>query len=199
MNAVLYIHGRGGSADEAAWYAPLFPACEVVGLDYKGSTPWDTKEEMIEAVKALKAKYTKVFLIANSIGAYFVMNAGVEKDIAHAYFISPVINMEKLITDMMRYAGVTEAELREKDVIKTSFDEDLSWDYLCYVRDNPIKWSVPTDILCGGRDALVCVDTTEAFAKAHNASLTVMENGEHWFHTKQQMRFLRDWMKEKIE
>ncbi len=29
-----------------------------------------------------------------------------------------------------------------------------------------------------------------SFAKKHNARLTVMENGEHWFHTEEQMKFL---------
>ena len=28
------------------------------------------------------------------------------------------------------------------------------------------------------------------------ATLTVMENGEHWFHTKEQMDFLSDWIKQ---
>lgn len=29
----------------------------------------------------------------------------------------------------------------------------------------------------------------------HNAQLTVMQNGEHWFHTEEQMRFLDNWIK----
>ena len=36
--------------------------------------------------------------------------------------------------------------------------------------------------------------TTSAFANSHNASLTVMENGEHWFHTAEQMKFLDMWL-----
>ena len=31
---VLYIHGKGGCAGESEHYNPLFPDCEVVGLDY---------------------------------------------------------------------------------------------------------------------------------------------------------------------
>ena len=30
---VIYVHGKGGSADEAAHYQPLFPDAEVVGFD----------------------------------------------------------------------------------------------------------------------------------------------------------------------
>lgn len=31
-------------------------------------------------------------------------------------------------------------------------------------------------------------------AETCGASLTVMENGEHWFHTEEQMRFLDNWI-----
>ena len=38
--AILYVHGRGGSAGEAEHYKPLFPGCEVIGLNYTGTAPW---------------------------------------------------------------------------------------------------------------------------------------------------------------
>ena len=31
--------------------------------------------------------------------------------------------------------------------------------------------------------------------KNYEATLTVMEGGEHWFHTDEQMQFLNDWIK----
>lgn len=36
--------------------------------------------------------------------------------------------------------------------------------------------------------------TVEGFARAHDASLTVMEGGEHWFHTPEQLAFLNSWL-----
>ena len=36
-----------------------------------------------------------------------------------------------------------------------------------------------------------------AFAEKHNADLTVIENGEHWFHTQEQMKFLDEWISKK--
>ena len=50
---VLYIHGKGGCAGESEHYKPLFPECEVIGLDYQTSTPWETGEEIREAVTKL--------------------------------------------------------------------------------------------------------------------------------------------------
>ncbi len=79
-------------------------------------------------------------------------------------------------------------------LIKQENGEDLSWEYLCYVRENLLSWHVPTDILYGSRDFLTSIDTITAFAREHNTSLTVMEDGEHWFHTSQQMAFLDRWI-----
>ena len=192
---ILYIHGKGGSAAECEHYKSLFPDDVVFGLDYRTFTPWETGAEIRAALEELKAKYESIVLIANSIGAFFSMSAGIDSMIHKAYFISPIVDLEKLIGDMMLWANVTEEELRDKDVIHTAFGEDLSWEYLCYVRNHPIDWKVPTSILYGSRDNLTSFETISDFAKNHGATLTVMENGEHWFHTAEQMRFLDDWIR----
>ena len=194
MDVVVYIHGKDGSAAECEHYKPLFPDSEVIGLDYLTFTPWETGEEIHSAVSKLKSQYEHVILIANSIGAFFCMNAGIEDRIQQAYFISPIVDMEKLITDMMKWAAVTEQELKSKGVIHTEFGEDLSWDYLCYIRNHPIEWRVPTQILYGSQDHLVSVETITAFAHKHQAALTIMPDGEHWFHTAEQMQFLDHWI-----
>ena len=194
---ILYIHGKGGSAAECEHYRPLFPDCEVFGLDYQTFTPWETGMEIRAAVEKLKTEYESIILIANSIGAFFSISAGIDRMIQKAYFISPIVEMEKLIRDMMLWANVTEAELRVKGVIHTDFGEDLSWEYLCYVREHPIQWSVPTSILYGSSDNLTSVEAVRFFAEQHNAALTVMEGGEHWFHTEEQMHFLDDWIRKK--
>lgn len=194
MNLVLYIHGKGGSVSESSHYEKLFPDYKVIGLDYKTFTPWETGIEIHEAVAGLKPEYENIFLVASSIGAFFSMNADLNGLIKKAYFISPVVNMEKLISDMMKWAGITEEDLEKKKIIPTSFGEDLSWEYLCYVRNHPLVWDVPTSILYGQKDNLISLETMKEFAGKHGADLTIMENGEHWFHTPDQMKFLDDWI-----
>ena len=196
-SAVIYIHGKSGSASESEHYKPLFPDDDVIGLKYQTFTPWETGKEIHHAVIKLKAEYESLILIANSIGAYFSMNANIDALIGKAYFISPIVDMERLITDRMAWENVTESELKKQGVIPTAFGEELSWEYLCYVREHPVLWSVPTDILYGRKDSLTSYETITAFAEKHRASLTVMENGEHWFHTEEQMRYLDNWIREK--
>ena len=112
-----------------------------------------------------------------------------------AYLISPIVDMENLICNMMQWSNVTEQELAEKREIATNFGEMLSWEYLCYVRRHPMIWNVPTCILYGEHDNLTSIETVSAFAKQHHADLTVMPGGEHWFHADKQMQFLDHWIK----
>ena len=193
--AVLYIHGKGGSAAEADHYKELFTSYDVIGLDYKTNTPWETGQEISEAVDKLSDTYEEIVLIANSIGAFFSMNGNIDDKINRAFFISPIVNMEKLITDMMSWANVTEEDLQEKKYIETEFGETLSLEYLSYVRKHPIIWNVRTDILYGDKDNLTAIQTIKGFAEEHNATLTIMEQGEHWFHTEKQTTFHDNWIR----
>lgn len=194
MNAVIYLHGKGGNAGEAEHYKPLFPDCDVMGFDYHAETPWEAKEEFSAYFDRISRDYHSVILVANSIGAFFAMNSDVGKSVKTAYFISPIVDMERLITNLMMWAGVTEAELQQKKEIPTAFGETLSWEYLCYVKEHPVCWAVPTHILYGEKDNLTSLDTLRRFAEKTGASLRIMPGGEHWFHTEAQMSYLDRWI-----
>lgn len=197
-NAVIYIHGQGGNAAESEHYISLFPDSEVIGFDYHSQNPWDACREFSEYLSEMQTRYDHIRIIANSIGAYFTLhafNSTCDIKIDEAFFISPIVDMEKLISDMMMWAGVTEAKLEEKGTIETSFGETLSWDYLSWVRTHPVSWSIPTAILYGSTDHLQSIDTISEFAEKISARLTVMEGGEHWFHTEEQMQFLDAWIR----
>lgn len=98
--AVLYLHGKGGSAAEAERFQGACPDFDVLGVDYQGELPWEVMEP-----------------------------------IAAAY---------------------------------------------------------------AGGDNLISRQTVERFAAEHGAGLTVLENGEHWFHTEEQLAFLDDWLKKAL-
>ena len=191
----VYLHGKGGNAREAEHYRALLPGWRVTGLDYRAQTPWEAREEFLAYFKAARKDGTKVLVIANSIGAFFVMQALDETRVDRALFVSPVVDMERLIETMMAGEGITEPELRQRGEIKTEFGETLSWRYLQDVQQHPIQWRVPTAILYGSGDALMPRETVEAFARRTGAALTVMESGEHWFHTEEQMQVLDGWVR----
>ena len=191
---MIYVHGKSGSAAEAEHYKALFPEAEVLGFDYRAQTPWEAKAEFPQFFEKQRKQCDRLTLAANSIGAFFSMSSLDETLIDRAYFISPVVDMKNLIENIMLWTGVSERELAEKQEIPTQFGETLSWAYLTYVREHPVLWQVPTRILYGAHDNLTSLETIRAFAEKTGAELTVMPDGEHWFHTERQMQFLDQWI-----
>lgn len=194
--AIIYIHGKGGNTAEAEHYKPLFPEWDILGFDYKSETPWEAKKEFSEYFEKAAKEYDCVSLIAVSIGAFFAMQAENAGILQKAFFISPVVDMERLILDMMKASDVTENELCLKKTVATPFGETLSYEYLEYVRTHPLHFITETHILYAKGDALVSPDTVREFSKKSGATLTVMEKGEHWFHTKEEMAFLDRFIKD---
>lgn len=192
--AIIYIHGKNGSADEALHYSKFFPEDKVIGFDYKANTPWEAMEEFQLFFENVRKEYPNIILIANSIGAYFAINSLENVQIEKAYFVSPIVNMEHLIMSMMQWAGVDESQLKDRKNIETSFGETLSIEYLDWVRNHPVSWNIPTSILYGSNDDLQTLVDIQQFSKEDNVELSVMDNGEHWFHTEEQMDFLDKWI-----
>lgn len=198
-NAVIYVHGKGGNIEEANHYKQFFDDdFEIIGFDYKSVKPWDAKIEFVNYFNSIISKYNKIYLIANSIGAYFSLISLAGMPIEKAMLISPIVDMERIILNMMKCENITEDELILKKEIKTSFGESLSWQYLSYVRKNTIHWDIPTNILFAGNDNMTSIETMTNFANKINANLKTMKDGEHWFHTEEQMIFLDKWFKENI-
>ena len=194
-NAVIYIHGKYGTAEEAEHYKKIFNEADIIGFKYTSEYPWDFQKEFSNFIENIYTKYKKISIIANSIGVYFTMLSLTNRNIEKAFFISPIVDMEKLITDMMVSENITEEELYKKKKIKTSFGEILSWDYLTFARKNPIEWNIPTYILYGENDDLTSYETILNFTNKSKANLTIMRDGEHWFHTDEQIEFLNNWIK----
>ena len=198
-NAIIYIPGKGGSAKEAEYYRKFFnDDFDIIGFDYKSKNPWDAKVEFSNYFDSIISKYNKIILIANSLGAYFTLISLADKKIEKAMLTSPIVDMERLILDMMISENVSKEELRIKKEIETSFGEILSWEYLTYVIKDTINWNIPTEVLYGENDTLTSIDTINNFVKKTNANLTIMGGGEHRFHTKEQMEFLDKWFKRYI-
>lgn len=198
-NAVIYIHGKGGNAEESNHYKQFFDdSFEIIGFDYKSEKPWDAKYEFNNYFNSVIPKYNKIYLIANSIGAYFSLISLADKPIVKAMLISPIVDMESLILNMMKWANASEDELMLKKEIETSYGEPLSWEYLSYVRNNPINWEIPTNILFADKDNMTSLETMTNFANKINANMTTMAGGEHWFHTEEQMKFLDNWFRKNL-
>jgi esterase/lipase len=135
-------------------------------------------------------------VFACSMGAYFSLLAYKNNSLNQSLFLSPVVNMERIINNMMTWCNISENMLKEEKEIKTTIGHTLYWDYYCYVKEHPIdEWNSSTSILYGSSDNLCEFEVISKFAKYFNCDLEVMENGEHYFHTEEQLQFFRQWLK----
>ena len=200
----LFLHGQMGHKEEAEAFAQVVcpRGLQVLSMDLPGHgerqgrseelLPWTAVPDIQAAWNWAKRDWETVSLRANSIGAYFASLAFDTP--SRALLVSPILDMEGLILTMMGWAGVTEEQLQAQGEIVTSFGQTLSWKYLCWVREHPVhNWTCPIHILYGSRDNMTSRQTIDGFVQQHDAKLTVMEGGEHWFHTPEQLAVLRKW------
>lgn len=106
--AILYVHGKGGTHTEAEKYKKNCLGFDIIGIDYKYDVPWLVQQPLKHTYDTIYKQYDKIFILANSIGAYFVMHTLQNCKIEKALFISPVLDMEQLILDMMNWANISE-------------------------------------------------------------------------------------------
>ncbi|MGE5678563.1 MAG: alpha/beta hydrolase [Pseudomonadota bacterium] len=205
-NLYLFIHGQGGCKEEAESFAVIagLYGCQVLSIDLPEHgerkeekntfDPWHTVPELLMVMEHAKSNWDRIALRANSIGAWFSMLSFANEDLKSCLFVSPILDMQQLIQNMMLWAGVSEDQLRLEKTIPTAFGQTLSWEYLSHVKEHPIaKWNFPTDILYADKDNLTELNVVEDFTKRYGCRLTIMENGEHWFHTPEQLKFLDKW------
>lgn len=208
-NVYLFVHGQGGSKEEAGAFSALVcgRGWQVLSIDLPGHgaraaeaaafDPWHAVPELQQVMAHARARWRRVALRANSIGAWFSLLAFSDQPPARSLFVSPVLDMERLIETMMRWAGVTQDRLEREGTIPTNFGQTLSWEYLQYARRHPVtRWESPTCILCAAKDELAEPEAAQSFARRFSCRLTVAGEGEHWFHTPRQLEILAAWEKE---
>ena len=157
-----------GCKEEAARFAEIVcpKGYQVLSMDLPGHgerademerfVPWEVVPELQAVYGFTRQRWEKISLYGSSVGAYFSLLTFQEVNLEKSLFVSPILDMEKLIRDMMGWAGVTQEQLKAAGEIPTAFGETLSWKYLTYAAENRItKWNSPTAILCAGQDHLI--------------------------------------------
>ena len=152
-------------------------------------------KDLKSVIEYAKENYNEINLWACSMGAYFSLLAYKDENIRQCIFLSPVVDMKVIIDNMMLWSNTTENELREKQKIKTDFGQTLYWDYYKYVKDNPItNWNKKTYILYGNKDNMQNEDLIKNFSNKFNCDLLILENGEHYFYTEEQLDYYKKWL-----
>lgn len=140
-----------------------------------------------------------ISLFTCSMGAYFSLLSCADMQLEQCLFLSPVTDMERIIRNMMQSFSISEERLKAEKEIPTPAGQTLYWDYFQYVISHPINvWNSPTSILYGSSDFLCEETSVKAFAEKFVCNLRIFENGEHYFHTEEQLAFFRQWLKDAL-
>ncbi|MGN1095765.1 MAG: alpha/beta hydrolase [Eubacteriales bacterium] len=157
------------------------------------SVPFKARECVCDLKKVMeyaKKRWRNISLFSVSIGAYFSLIAYENEELEKAFFLSPVVDMRKMIEGLMAESGVSEEALLCKGEIPTSSGPTLYADYYLYVKDHPIeKWDTPTFILYGNRDNVSGKDTVYGFAEKFSCKINTV-SAEHYFHTEKDLSCL---------
>ena len=156
-------------------------------------------KDLKQIIEYAKKNYQEINLWACSMGAYFSLLAYKDEDIKQCLFLSPVVNMKVIIDNMMLWSNTTEEKLKEKQEIKTDCGQTLYWDYYEYVKNNPItNWNKKTYILYGNKDNMQNEDIIKNFSNNFNCDFSILDGGEHYFHTEEQLKFYKEWLSKVI-
>lgn len=207
----LYMHGQGGNKEEARMFAYVAAKkhYQVLSIDlpqhgqrcdtYKFE-PQDVIPELHIVMNFLRLEWSHISLCANSIGAWFAMMSYAQTDIEQCLFISPIVDMHALITQMMKWSNVDVEQLQKEKQIVTNFNQTLSWDYYQFVVQHPIvMWNHTTHILYAEFDEMTSYLLIKNFQDRFACEVTIMKNGEHWFHTTTQLEYLEHWFQQKVK
>ena len=198
---VVYIHGLLGNAAEAQnfYYIKDY---DIVGLDYEDGAPWIVGKRIKKTFRKLIKNYKDVVVIANSIGAFYTYAYLSSFNIKQAFFISPLASMKSIVLWRMDKEGVSEDQLMEKKYIKLENGHEFDWHfYKKYVIDNFIDpWNVPTEILYSENDEVIKKEDVISFVENHSSTrLTIKQDSMHYLHTKEEMKYIENWILERLK
>ena len=176
----LYVHGLHGRKEEASAFAEVAvpKGYQVLGIDLPVERkPWEVLPLLNDICDYLYDNWQSVSVRANSIGSWFTLLAFQSKKVEQALLVSPILDMKRFIELMPQ---------REDD-------------YYEWVVNNPItSWVAPTYILRPEVDLIVSDEVGHDFISQHQCQVTIMPDGEHWFHTPEQLAFLKAWEEKTI-
>lgn len=209
---IIAAHGSHSSKlDDCIWLlaqTAVQKGYGVISFDFPchGERVYESEQIMPdECIRELKMMYSyacghakEISLFGCSMGAYFQLLAFADFNIDKVWFLSPVTDMERIILNLMNYCNMTQAQFKEKIFVDNDI-EPLYYPYYQYVSEHPItEWSHKTFILRGENDSLCEQAIVKSFAENFGCDLTEMKNGEHWFHTDEQLDYFKKWLENKM-
>lgn len=153
--------------------------------------------DLNSVMKYAQLKWKHINLFANSMGAYFSLLAYKNEFLEKAWFLSPLVDMRRMIENMMKWFDISKEQLEKEQTVKTPIGQIMYWDDYSYVKEHPINaWNVKTNILYGSKDDVCEPDTITKFVEKFHCKLKVIQEAEHYFNTEEQLQEFNRWILE---
>lgn len=205
----LVVHGKSSCKEDAARFAAIAvgKGYQVLSFDLpehgaragqsRACTVQNGVEDLQKIMAYVRDRWSSVSLLATSLGAYFSLVAYRDVPFGQCLFVSPILDMQRLIKNMMRWFSVTPAQLQVQGEIPTPIGETLSWNYYRYVLDHPIDfWPHPTAILYPECDNLTEPEVVDAFARRFGAQVQRVPGSEHYLQSDAELAIMDAWMQQ---
>ena len=147
--------------------------------DDKAFTPMDASPEVRAFARLARSQSIEVSLLANSIGAYFSLCDTPAGTFKHAWLVSPLLDLEYYIRDMMAEYSVTDEQLEAEPEINTPRGV-LESPYLRFVEKHSARLDIPIWIIRGDQDEMVPLGILSRFVGAPGVELVQVEGGQHF-------------------
>jgi alpha-beta hydrolase superfamily lysophospholipase len=203
----LVVHGKSSCKEDAERFATIAvdKGYQVISFDLpehgerasleRACTVQNGVQDLRTVMDYVRQNWNSVSLFATSLGAYFSLVAYRDVDFDKCLFSSPILNMQRLIENMMRWFNVTPEQLQVQCEIPTPIGETLSWDYYRYVREYPVEvWNSPTAILYPELDNLTEPEVVDEFAERFGARVQRVAGSEHYMHSDAELAIMDAWM-----
>lgn len=207
----IFVHGKMGCKESAKNFAEIAVSKGYQVISFDLPEHGERKDEdytimVWNAVKDLKCinkyvtkKWKEINIYACSLGSYFSLLSYKDINVNKCLFQCPVLNMDELIRNMMKWFDITEEQLQVEKEIPTPMGETLNWDYWMYVKENPIDyWNFKTYILYPSGDILTNRKIVDNFANISEIDLTVLEGAEHYFTESKYLEQLDNWIETNV-
>jgi|GEM_PF-684891 len=147
--------------------------------DDKAFTPMDASPEVRAFARLARSQSTEVSLLANSIGAYFSLCDTPAGTFERAWMVSPLLDLEYYIRDIMAEYSVSDEQLEAQTVIDTPRGV-LERSYLRFVEEHPARLNAPSWMIRGDQDEMVPLNALSRFVGAPGVELVQVEGGQHF-------------------
>lgn len=164
--------------------------------DDKAFNPMEASPEVRTFAQLARSQSTEIGLLANSIGAYFSLCDTPAGTFERAWLVSPLLDLEYYIWDMMAEYSVTNEQLEAETEINTPRGV-LEWPYLRFVEKHPARLDIPSWIIRGDQDEVVPLGTLSRFVGAPGVELVQIEGGQHFLGRPPYLDTVMAWFEER--